>query len=219
MFLVGTLIAATISAVLILGVFLFFKKKSSGAGGAEQQKKVAEINSLITELKSMGSYADAYASKAQLQTVMKQLDEARIAVETQKNQLKEIETKLDTAQKAVEEKETAQQELKSVNENEETKLAEILERYEQISQESIALEQQLALSMKNLDTIMSEVTLSDDQRATLEEFSNALVAAGSRLRDLITEYEVSKERLENLKTQHTDLEEEYTRLVEQQLGE
>ena len=78
MFLLGTLIAAAISAVLILGVFIFVKKKSSGSGGAEQQQKVEEINSLITELKSMGSYADAYASKAQLQTLIKLLADARI---------------------------------------------------------------------------------------------------------------------------------------------
>jgi hypothetical protein len=38
------------------------------------------------------------------------------------------------------------------------------------------------------------------------------------LRDLIIDYQGLNERLDNLKGQHADLENEYTKLVEQQLG-
>ena len=72
---------------------------------------------------------------------------------------------------------------------------------------------------KSLDNIMAELELTEDQRGLLDELSKALTSAGSNLRDLLMEYEAVKTRLENLRQQHLDLEEEYTKLVEQQLGE
>ena len=81
------------------------------------------------------------------------------------------------------------------------------------------LEQQLANSMKNLDQLMNDVQLSETQRALLDDLSSALSGAGERMRDLLTEYNTVHERLELLQQQHRDLEDEYTRLVEQQLGE
>ena len=52
-----------------------------------------------------------------------------------------------------------------------------------------------------------------------EDLNRALSDGGALLRDLITEYQSVNERLDMLRIQHEDLEEEYTKLVEQQLGE
>ena len=73
--------------------------------------------------------------------------------------------------------------------------------------------------MKNLESILGEVTLTDDQKAELDKLNDALSSAGENMRTLITEYESVNERLKMLREQHEDLEEEYTKLVEQQLGE
>ena len=81
-----------------------------------------------------------------------------------------------------------------------------------------SLEQELAASLKELDALVVDVPMTPDQRTVFQELLNALTAAGSRLRDLITDYQAVQERLESLKLQHNDLEDEYTRLVEQQLG-
>ena len=66
---------------------------------------------------------------------------------------------------------------------------------------------------------MNEVQLTDAQKAVLQELSNTLTNSGSVLRDLLTEYESINERLNMLKLQLNDLEDEYTKLVEKQLGQ
>jgi predicted nuclease with TOPRIM domain len=67
--------------------------------------------------------------------------------------------------------------------------------------------------------MLSELQLTLDQRAVLEELNNALISAGSRLRELLTEYSSVNQRIQALQQQLKDLEDEYTKLVEQQLGE
>ncbi|MCB0338546.1 MAG: hypothetical protein KDD53_03030, partial [Bdellovibrionales bacterium] len=75
-----------------------------------------------------------------------------------------------------------------------------------------------AESLKELDAIMDELEMTQVQRDIMQSLSNALEASSARMRDLIFEYQQVNERLEQLKAQHLDLEDEYTKLVEQQLG-
>jgi predicted nucleic acid-binding Zn-ribbon protein len=63
-----------------------------------------------------------------------------------------------------------------------------------------------------------EMPMTADQKAVFQALSDTLSSASSRLRDLIIDYQGLNERLDNLKGQHADLENEYTKLVEQQLG-
>lgn len=207
-----------IGFVAMQGAIAAYRKKAMSSQGAERQEKIKAIEEATKSLKEISRFGEAYASGAQYQNVQGQLKEAREAIEAQKQTLKDVEEALGKAQKSVEEKETHQQELKTMKEEDEQKLAQILEAYEQLSSDSVSLEQQLGQNIKNLEEMMSTVELTDDQRSVLNEFNDALIMAGSRLRDLITEYEVVRERLEGLQGQFKDLEEEYTRLVEQQLG-
>lgn len=218
MYYVIAIVMTAIGGALCYGVILFAKKVAASSVGSERANKQKMLDSKYKELLGLTKFADAYASKGQLQALLVQVDEAKQAVEDQKTTLKQVEESLDKAQKMVEEKETSQQELKTMKEEDERKLSELLENYESMAQEAVTLEQQLAQSMKDLDQMMSEITLTADQKSVFEQLSESLLQAGSRLRDLITEYEAVKERLESLKQQHKDLEEEYTRLVEQQLG-
>lgn len=212
------LITAGLGAALIFGGMIAFRKFSSSTRGIERAEKIKTIQDQSEALANLTQYADAYASPAQHEGLARQVQDAKKSIEDQKRALKEVEDALTKAQKVVEEKEVHQQDLKTIREDDEKKLAELLAAYDQISGESIALEQQLAQSLKNLDEMINTVDLNDDQKAVLNQFSESMVSAGSRLRDLITEYEVVRERLEALQSQHKDLEEEYTRLVEQQLG-
>ena len=140
-------------------------------------------------------------------------------LESQRQTLKAIESKLAQAQKQIEEKEAYHQDLKTAKADEESKLKALLERYSTLSSEAIALEQQVAQSMKDLDSLMSTASLSPEQKAVFTSLSENLEAAGNRLRDLITEYETVHGRLKTLSDQLADLENEYTRLIEQQLGD
>lgn len=214
-----TAISAIIS-LLILGIALFLlKKKTGGSITTELEEKSKLVHSAISEINTLVSQTKNIASKGQLENLTNRLDESKTALVREKELLKEIEGKLENVQKMVETKEVHHQEMKSAKEEDESKLSELLACYDDISQEAIGLEQKLAASLKSLDSMMVGIELTAEQKQVLEELSNTLTEAGSRMRDLLTEYSMVKERLDGLKGQHHDLEEEYTRLVEQQLGE
>jgi len=206
------------SAVMILATFALSKKLAGNSGGGTEAIE-SEINQALAKIEQLLKFAPGYVSKGQLSAVETQLTEENANLGKEKENLKVVEAKLETAQKLVEEKEGQQQETKSSREDDENKLRELMATYTDISGESMALERKLAASLKNLETIMSEVPMTDDQKAVLSELLNALTEGSSRLRELITEYQVVNDRVTMLNQQHGDLEEEYTKLVEQQLGE
>jgi hypothetical protein len=212
--LIGVIVAAGISFGLTkVGIKLLSKSK-----GSARVEKTAQVIEITKTLESLEQYIDGYASSAQLNTIELQFAELKEAFEAQRKLLTDTEASLANAQKSVETKEIQQQEQKSLKEDDEKKLTDLLAKYESLADESVALEQELANAMKNLEDILATATLTDVERDLLTQFNDAVIAASSRLRDLMTEYNVVKERLETIQGQFKDLEDEYTRLVEQQLG-
>jgi uncharacterized protein involved in exopolysaccharide biosynthesis len=82
----------------------------------------------------------------------------------------------------------------------------------------VALEHKLAQTLRSLDAMIAENPLNADQRALFQELTNALTNASAQLRDVIVDYQAVYERLDALRTQYADLEKEYTKLVDLQLG-
>ncbi len=216
---VTSLIIAVLCAVLIVVGGLIIKKRLTGDQKDHLLRLIEEIKEINRQIDSLQSKSADLISKGQEESAREQLDTAKASLAAEKDNLKEIERKLDSSQKLVEQKEAIQQDLKSGKLEDEQKMAELMASFEDITAESVTLEQQLANSMKNLDQILAEVQLTNDQKAVLQDLSGALTSSGARLRDLIMEYQTSNERLQALQSQHQDLEEEYTRLVEQQLGD
>ncbi len=213
------IVTGGIGVALILGALQFFKKQAAASVGVKRDKLKKEIDSITAEITELLKYTNSFVSQGQFKTISGKLGGVKDALDKEKGNLVQLEQRLGKAQENVEHKEGIQQELKTSKEEDEIKLEELLGNYQQISDEAISLEQQLAESMRNLDQILSSTPLSDEQKAILTELSEALAASGKVLRTLITEYQTVNERLELLKEQHADLEEEYTKLVEQQLGE
>lgn len=212
-------VSLILAGIIVLGTQIFLRKRMASSVGSEQGALKARIAAANKEIEETLKYADSYISRGQYDTVVSQLESLKIDVDKERNSLQLIEKKLDGSQKTVEEKETFQQDIKTSKEEDELKLKELLENYESISSDSISLEQKLATSMRNLDQIMKELTLTDDQRAVLEDLQRVMTNSGSTLRDLLVEYETLNERLNMLSQQLVDLEDEYTKLVERQLGE
>jgi chromosome segregation ATPase len=211
-------IAIALGVLIIFGAIFAAKKLSGGASSEAIEAFSVEAKQLEDEIRATMSRGVAFASKSQIDSVENQNRDFSENLEKQKGLLKEIEQKLETAQKDVETKESIQQEMKSAKEEDEAKLIEITARFNNVKSDSVSLEQELSTSLKSLDAMMNEVPMTADQRAVFQELSNAITSASSRLRDLITDYQSVNERLDNLKLQHQDLEDEYTKLVEQQLG-
>ncbi|MEZ4754747.1 MAG: hypothetical protein R3A13_10650 [Bdellovibrionota bacterium] len=216
---IWAIISIGLSAGIILGGLKYLKSSVAASVQAERNIIVTEAEGVVEKLKNLSAMHEGFASKKQLESLTSRIKEIQSTLESERTALKGIETKLGGAQKNVEEKEAIQQEIKSAKEEDEIKLAQLLESYESVSTESIELEQKLAASLKNLDAMAEEVGIDPKLKTLLTDLSDVLTNAGSRLRDLLTEYQSVNERIETLKAQHEDLEEEYTRLVEQQLGE
>ena len=218
MFFVVAIICSFLTVGIAIGSILGYRKFGSNGGSGEIATKTNAIEKISAELLGLAAFEASYGTAKQNTTLQGELTQARDIFAKQQAQLKEIEASLVKAQKAVEEKEAQQQEVKTLKEEDETKLIELLTTFETLSSESITLESELAHTLKNVEEMLSSATLTDQEKEILTEFNEALFSASSRLRDLMTEYGVVKERLEGLQGQFKDLEEEYTRLVEQQLG-
>ncbi|MCI5066715.1 hypothetical protein MRY87_13420 [bacterium] len=219
LFAIVSVLVAGLSAGAVYGTYHVVSNRAASSIGQESARLLEEIQEKESRAQELLRYKDGYCSQAQYESIHGQIPQLEEDLAKEKESLVSLEGNLDSSQQQVEEKEAHQQELKSSKEEDEIKLEELLTSYQDNSSESIALEQKLAQSMKNLESIMSDLTLTDDQRSQLDALNEALSAAGENLRTLITEYESVNERLKMLREQHDDLEEEYTKLVEQQLGE
>lgn len=217
--LVTGLIVLGACVVVLIGGFVVAKKQIMGSDGAERDGIIAEINKLHDALEELATYKDSYVSAGQFKAITDRLNDLQRDLKKEKDSLVAIEQKLTTSQKQVETKETQQQEIKSSKAEDEAKVEELLATYQDAANESVLLEQKLASSMKNLDELLNEASLSPVQKGQIVDLQNALSAAGATLRDLIMEAQQTNERLDGLKQQHVDLEEEYTKLVEKQLGD
>jgi chromosome segregation ATPase len=164
------------------------------------------------------SEKDRFASKAQIATLRRQTESFLTTIAEQRGLLETIIQRLDKARIDVEERELAQQEARAMREEDEVVIEQVTSNYTHFSTESVTLEHTLAESLKTLDVMTSELQMTPDQQAVFSELSNALTSASAQLRDVIVDYQNAHERLENLRSQHKDLEAEYSKLVEQQLG-
>jgi primosomal protein N'' len=122
------------------------------------------------------------------------------------------------AQAEVLQREASHQDIKTAKRDDEVALQEVVSNYNDISTESVSLERRLAESLKSIDKMSAEVALTADQKAVFEALSTALTTASSQLRDVIVAYQNMHERLAALQGQYADLENEYIKLVELQLG-
>jgi septation ring formation regulator EzrA len=107
--------------------------------------------------------------------------------------------------------------MKAEKQEDEVNLQSVMTNYSYISSESVSLERRLADSLRTIDKMSTEVAMTEDQRAVFDALSDALTNASGQLRDVIVAHQNVYERLEALRSQYTDLEAEYIKLVELQL--
>jgi chromosome segregation ATPase len=208
-----------IGGAIIIGAAFFLKRTLLFGGGAQTASMQAEIDQVALEIEKLTALTKEVGSKKQVDYLEEQLAQQKKAYDSEKVKLKEIETKLESAQKMVEEKEGSQQEAKTQLDEDENRIKKLIEAYQTLSGEAIALERKLATSMKSLEATIGEIKATEEQKTTLNDLMIQLTDAGANLRELITEYETVHQRITVLNQQHKDLEDEYTKLVEQQLGE
>lgn len=211
------LMALSISAALpAVGIILGkkFSGKESDEYLARVREESRELENKIVEV--LGADA-SLASKNQLASLRKKIENYRAALESQRASREALEKQLGTAHDDIIARETAHQEIKSVKQEDEETLQTVVNNYNDISSESVSLERRLADSLKTIDKMTAEVALTADQKAVFEALSTALTNASAQLRDVIVAYQNVYERLQAIQSQYTDLENEYIKLVELQL--
>lgn len=207
-----------VAAGAAFAAFILNKKLSKGASDEAIADLRAESEKLEGEMISLLSDINRFASKGQVQTLITQAQRFIKALEEQRDKLQQTEARLRKAQEEVIGRELSQQEIKTARQEDEKKLVEVMANYQDFSSQSVTLEHKLAQSLRQLDTMIVENPMTADQRALFQELSNALTAASAQLRDVIVDYQAVYERLDALRSQHADLEKEYTKLVDLQLG-
>ncbi len=212
-----------VMSLLLAGAAVFAalalnRKLSKGSSDEAIGDLRAESEKLEGEMISLLSDINRLASKGQIQTLVAQSQRFIKALEEQRDKLQQAEARLKKAQEDVMKRELSQQEIKTARQEDEKKLVEVMSNYQDFSSQSVTLEHKLAQSLRQLDTMISENPMSADQRALFQELSNALTAASAQLRDVIVDYQAVYERLDALRAQYADLEKEYTKLVDLQLG-
>lgn len=204
-------------ALAFLGL-LWGKAAAPGSSDEEMATLRETAKELENKLVETLSENHKFASRGQIASLTRQTQNFSTTIAEQKALLSTIRERLDKARADVEARERAQQEIRSIKEEDESAIVEVVANYDRFSTESVTLEHKLAESLRTLDAMASEIQMSADQQAVFHELSNALTATSAQLRDVIVDYQNAHERLENLRRQYQDLENEYTKLVEQQLG-
>lgn len=209
--------ALIISVSFPLAGILLGKRLSGGESDEEIASLREESRVLESKIIDLLAGEEELISREQLATLKGKATEYRAAIESQRASRLELEQRLTSAHADVIAREAAHQEMKAEKQDDEVALQSVMSNYSEISTESVSLERRLADSLKTIDKMSTEIAMTEDQRAVFEALSSALTNASAQLRDVIVAHQNVYERLEALRSQYTDLEAEYIKLVELQL--
>jgi chromosome segregation ATPase len=211
-------IAALLAVIIPLAGFFFGRRSGFKASNEDAAKIREESRDLETKLIDTLSNVESLASKAQVNFLRQQCEAFRRAIGEHEQSLEGLTERVETIRQEVVQREDRQQELRAMREEDQVAITHALTRYTEFSTESLSLEQKLAESLRTLDAMAGEIKMTTDQKAIFTELSNALTQASAQLRDVIIDYQNANERLANLRSRFNDLENEYSKLVEQQLA-
>ncbi len=201
------LAAALVACIGIpLSAYLLGKRMGFYASDEEMMHLREESKTLEDNLVETLSEHHKFASKGQIESLIRQADDFRKAVAQQQSIVEAVSLKLDKTRKDVELREAEQQEMRALKEEDEAAIAQVFSRYNEFSTESLTLEHKLAESLRTLDAMSTEIKMTADQQVVFQELSNALTTTSAQLRDVIVDYQNAHERLSTLKSRFADLE-------------
>ena len=216
---IAIVIAIALSVGAVILAYVLGIRSVGKAADQEMTELREESRKLEEQLVETLSENNRFASTKQLEDLINQTKRFFESVEQQRSEVDSISEKLEHTRSEVQRREQDLQDLRALKEEDEVAIGQSLASYNDSSTESVSLEQRLAESLRSLDAMSGEIKMSADQQAVFQELSNSLTSASAQLRDVIIDYQNANERLSNLKSRFTDLEREYSKLIEQQLAE
>lgn len=133
--------------------------------------------------------------------------------------LAELEKRLATLQKQVEVAEESHNELKRGKEASAEVAKVIKERKKELELENDNIKKEVENSLDQISKLSTKKKLTPDQNAGTKIIFNSTTNASKQLDTLANSYSQASTRFLNLQNQFTDLEKEFTKLVEKELSE
>jgi chromosome segregation ATPase len=220
------LIALIFSLILIAPLFYglkFLIKKVYTQTTSESSTKIPEINIQITKSDDMIhedlSYtqgllplSDALKRKEQEQNLKNELIKSeKIIFELEKN-LSALKSEVDETQNEYNKVKKGKESGDAISEN-------IKTRKNELKNENDSLQKNLLESLNGIESFSKSTRLNQNQEAGVKMIIGNIQDANKHLETLINSYNQSSSRFLNLYEQYSDLEVEFTRLVEQELSD
>lgn len=198
--------------------FIVIKSKFTSGSTSELESLVAQLDSKEKELEQVLGSAEGLWSRKQLETIVNTSAEIKRQILNNKSEISNTESKLATAQTLVDEKEKRHQGLKVAKQEDIDSLNKISTDGPALAERASALEKELAKFYKSFETTLADTSLNPLVRELVTELFNCVSNAADRVRGLIIEQKSLTERIKSLQEQQTELEGEYTVLVEKNLS-
>ncbi|HMO16727.1 MAG TPA: hypothetical protein PKA63_02630 [Oligoflexia bacterium] len=216
-------IYALLGLPLFLGACWGLAKLASREEVSDASERLKEIDSKLASLDPIVEKAVEYAEN---------LDPLSLAIERRNREselkdglskelakLADLEKKLANLQKQVEVAEESHNELKRGKEESESLAKLIKERKKELENENENIKTEIEKYLAQITSLATTKKLSSDQNAGTKIIFNSLTNASKQLETLSSSYNQASTRFLNLQTQFSDLEKEFTKLVEKELTE
>ncbi len=214
----SSVIGGLIFALALFFLDKFLAKKHTGEATDELKTIIPEIEQLDISLEAARAHLRVLEPISKLIEVKEKEKNINETLEIQQVIFKKLETKLKEMQVKVEDAESAHNSLKKEKEESVNLATELKDRNVKLEQDNNTLQSELSQSLGQLTLLSSEVKLTPDQEAGFKKLRASVTAANEQLKTLSGTYKRSSNRFTALFAQYSDLEKEFTKLVEKELG-
>lgn len=216
------LITAFLSAVIYIGTTKFWipllLKRLNAAIGENQQDTLSNIEQCDLAIEQAFTYIDGLSALDKLTDIEKRIDETEKSLVEEKQSLVAIEKELAESQTSVDEQEKKHNELKKGKEEAEKMADELRANQETLQAEAQRLQDELVASKNHMQSLSTELELTAEQQTAVDKIQASVDGVQSQLKDLCVAYDMSSQRFTNLEVQYKELEKEYRKLVDKELG-
>lgn len=214
--------SVVLAALLYLGLTIsskvIAKKASSTGSSAEVKVFETSIEALNQNIDKAIAYATTLVPLSEYTDLVKKKDEFEDTLANAKNKLETLESRLSEIQGKVSVEELNHSSLKKGREEAIDLANSIREKKAQLESEQKRLSEELNNSKNQLDILSNEMNLTPEQEAGLNQIKTALKNSQEQLNSLSQTYKQSSTRFATLHGQYSDLEKEFTKLVEKDLS-
>jgi len=216
---ISTIVLGILFSGIVFGLIKFFQKKKEGTGSGGNMTAIEEeINSISEAVEQGLAYCGEMIPYNKLKSREGDLEHLNRQLGEERAKLEKLDKQVEGLQGTIEVEEASHNELKKGKE-EAGELAEQLRmNKEKLESEFSRLEADLTRSLTEVSALSTEIEMTSDQKIACDKVQSGLENARLQLSTLADIYTQASTRFTNLENQYQELEGEFTKLVEKELG-